>query len=389
MDRISLPPRPDWRRKVEERGLTWHTGEGGAPYWDESAYWRFSEAEIDRLEAAIDELHELCLSAIGHVVRQGRLTEFGHDAAAIALVERSWAERAGQPSLYGRFDLAFDGRELKLLEFNADTPTSLVEAAVVQWWWLEERFPGLDQFNSIHEKMVAAMARLLSRGGGAQVLHLASVRPHAEDEGTIEYLAACAAEAGLACKTLGLDDIGWRTGDREGRFVDLEDADIRLLFKLAPWDWLLEDRFGARLAEAVMAGRLTAIEPAWKMLAANKLLLATLWELNPGHPLLLPATLSREAAESFGAYVRKPATGREGANIEIVERGEPTVRTGGGYADDRFVYQARASMARTSAGYAVLGGWLIDGQPAGLGVRESAGPITSNTARFLPHLFEL
>jgi glutathionylspermidine synthase len=36
--------------------------------------------------------------------------------------------------LYGRFDLAYRGDgPPKLLEYNADTPTALFEAAVVQW----------------------------------------------------------------------------------------------------------------------------------------------------------------------------------------------------------------------------------------------------------------
>ena len=388
MDRISLTPRADWRRKVGECGLAWHTADDGQAYWDESAYWRFSESEIDRLEAATGELYDLVQQAVDHVVRQGRLGDFGYGESAARLIEASWRNRGVAPSLYGRFDLAYDGHDIKLLEFNGDTPTSLVEAAVVQWWWLEERFPGLDQFNSIHEKLVAALRRIGAGMGAGRALHLTCFRPHAEDEGTIEYLAACAAEAGLPAIALGLEDIGWRTGDGRARFVDLADADISLLFKLAPWEWLLKDRFGERLAAEALSGRLTVIEPAWKMLAANKLLLASLWELFAGHPLLSPASLSQADAERFGAYVRKPATGREGANITLVERGEAVERTPGGYSQDRFVYQARARLAHTSAGYAVLGSWIVDGVAAGLGVRESAGPITSNTARFLPHLFQ-
>jgi len=59
------------------------------------------------------------------------------------------------PALYGRLDLVYDGGQIKLLEYNADTPTALVEAAVTQWYWLEDTFADADQFNSIHEKLVA------------------------------------------------------------------------------------------------------------------------------------------------------------------------------------------------------------------------------------------
>ena len=52
------------------------------------------------------------------------------------LIEQTWAKNV--PHLYGRFDFGYDGENLKMFEYNADTPTSLLEAAVVQWQWLEQ-----------------------------------------------------------------------------------------------------------------------------------------------------------------------------------------------------------------------------------------------------------
>lgn len=69
---------------------------------------------------------------------------------------KSWATR--QPSLYSRLDLAYDGvNPPKLLENNADTPTSLYESAFFQWIWLEDQIAAgnlpenADQFNGIRE----------------------------------------------------------------------------------------------------------------------------------------------------------------------------------------------------------------------------------------------
>ena len=187
--------RPDWQAKVEALGLTWHTLADGRPYWDESAYWLFEPAEIDRIEEATDTLYAMVLSAVGRAIEGKSLAAFGYPPSTIALIEQSWAERDRCPSLYSRFDLAYDGHDLKLLEMNADTPTSLLEASVVQWYWLEERFPGLDQFNSIHEKLVHAFRQHGTMTD--RLLHLSSAAPHDEDQGTVGYLAACAAEAGL------------------------------------------------------------------------------------------------------------------------------------------------------------------------------------------------
>jgi hypothetical protein len=156
--REANPPRPDWERRVEEVGLRHHTA-GGVPYWNEEAHYVFSMAEVRRIEDATRELHALCLEAAEAVIEGKRYAELAIPPLAVPLIEASW--EADAPSLYGRFDLSYDGRgEPKMLEYNADTPTSLVEAAVAQWYWLEDRFPGADQFNRIHEALVETWAEL-------------------------------------------------------------------------------------------------------------------------------------------------------------------------------------------------------------------------------------
>jgi glutathionylspermidine synthase len=399
MQRIRTAPRPGWQAKVEERGLDWHTTETGELYWDESVYWRFDADEIDRIEAATETLWDMCRTAVARVVETGQLAGFGYAPQTAQLIERSWKERDEEPSLYARFDLAYDGRDLKLLELNGDTPTSLVEAAVIQWWWLQDTFPDADQFNSIHEKLIAAFQRYAqaARAGEgspppSQMLHLTCVAPHAEDEGTLTYIAACADEAGVDPMFVSLKDIGWREGDGQpGRFVDGDDRRIETLFKLVPWEWLLADPFGQRLAQEAAARRIRLIEPAWKMLASNKRLLVTLWQLFPDHELLLEATMSRERARAFGELVRKPVGGREGENVSLLRTAEvgfdEVAKAGGHYDDDDFVYQRRARLAEADGAYAVIGSWVVRGEACGMGVRESSSPITGNTARFVPHLF--
>jgi glutathionylspermidine synthase len=61
--------------------------------------------------------------------------------------------------------------------------------------------------------------------------------------------------------------------------------------------------------------------------------------------------------------------------------------TSGSHAEDAFVYQKYSDLATSGRTHAVLGSWLIDGEPAGIGIRESDGYITTNTSRFVPHLF--
>jgi glutathionylspermidine synthase len=412
VERRLIAPRPDWREKVEALGLVFHTTEsppapgpndpGGSgatpaavPYWNEAAYYAFSVNDVDRIERATNELHERCLEAVQHVIDQRLYARLGIPASAVPAIERSW--EADPPSLYGRFDLAYDGAGPPLmLEYNADTPTSLYEAAVVQWKWLEECFPGRDQFNSLHERLIASWADLRPRlhgfkSPGGPVVHFAHV-DDVEDLVTVTYLRDTATQAGLRTVGLHVADVGFDQTARE--FVDLDDQAITNLFKLYPWEWAAGEEFGPLLLEPPTP--LHVIEPAWKMVLSNKGILAVLWELFEGHPNLLPAALDRptDEMETWG-YVRKPLLSREGANVTIVRgRGQGTdADTPGDYGAEGFVYQAPAPMPAHDAGdgtvrRAVVGSWVIGQEAGGMGVRETAGLVTDNRSQFVPHVID-
>jgi glutathionylspermidine synthase len=374
--RHTIGPRSHWQSRVEEVGLTYHTLADGKPYWDESAYWEFDAAEINRLEAATAELQQLCLAAGDHILDRDRLGEMHIPAIAAARIRETW--RTEPPALYGRMDLAYDGREIKLLEYNADTPTALIEASVAQWYWLRDCFPEYDQFNSLHEKLVAKWKDLVPFV--SQPVYFGH-DGSAEDHMTITYLRDTAQQAGLRTFAIAMNEIGWEAA--KARFLDLGRQPIRTLFKLYPWEWLVAEEFGPHALLTMNA--VQWIEPIWKMLWSNKALLAILWELNPNHELLLPAYLNspRELTE----YVRKPLFGREGANVTAY-RGGVRVETSDEKEDEvEFVYQKLASLPQIAGNTPVLGSWLIDGEPAGMGIRESSGLITRNNSRFVPHIF--
>ncbi|MDX3307824.1 glutathionylspermidine synthase family protein [Streptomyces sp. NPDC054884] len=393
MRRHTVEPRPGWQRTVEEQGLVYpltrHPDGGLRPYWDESAYYAFTLDEVETLEETVEELHALCLAAAGHLVDAGRLADLGiTDPRIAAAVAEAWRRRAELPSVYGRFDLRYDGTgPAKLLEYNADTPTSLVEAASPQWFWMEDRFPGADQWNSLHERLVAAwkkQAPLLPPGNPLYFAH-SSADELGEDLMTVAYLKETAEQAGLDTDWISMEEIGF--DPLSGRFVDGRLRFIRSCFKLYPWEWLTTDRFAGHVLDTLDNGGGTGstlwIEPAWKMLLSNKALLAVLWELNPGHPHLLPAYLDgpRDLAETTG-YVAKPLLGREGAGVTIHEKGaDPVVRD-----DEPRCYQELAPLPAFDGNHVVLGAWVVDGESAGLGIRESAGLITDEYARFVPHV---
>jgi glutathionylspermidine synthase len=145
---------------------------------------------------------------------------------AIPLIERSF--NADEPSILGRFDLAYDGHSPpKMLEYNADTPTALLEASVIQWFWLKDRFPDTDQFNSIHEKLIEGWRELNHSING--VLYFACVKNAPEDFGTVEYLRDTAHQAGLKTGQLFIEDLGYDS--LNSQFVDNDDNTVQRVFR--------------------------------------------------------------------------------------------------------------------------------------------------------------
>jgi glutathionylspermidine synthase len=380
MKRISIAPRPDWQSLVEARGLVYHTGPDGSPYWDESAYYQFTSEQIDTLEAATASLHACCLTAAQYVIEHGHLAELGIPAVAHDAIRWSWVQQ--ERSLYGRFDLVYDGTQPpKMLEYNADTPTSLVEGAVAQWYWLQDRFPDSDQFNSVWEALVAAWKSLQADGRlrGAPLYFTALEDP--EDWMTISLLRDTAEEAGIPTEEIVIDDIGWDTARRA--FVDLQGRDIRSVFKLYPWEWLLKDQFGANALATYQ--NVQWIEPLWKFVLSSKGILPVMWRLFPGHPNLLPCYT--DSPRGLTRYAAKPMIGREGANVTL-HTPEGETATPGRYGDYPRVYQELCPLPDFDGHRPVIGSWVVNGEPHGIGIRESDGPITDNRSRFVPHLFE-
>ncbi len=372
MQRHPSNPRPDWRERVEHIGLTYHSHENG-PYWDESACYELTAQEVDALEKAANTLHFLCIDAAEAVIQNNWWSRLGIPEIAVPSILRSW--QRDDFSLYGRFDLSFDGiTPPKLLEYNADTPTALVEAAVAQWFWLQDTRPEADQFNSIHERLIEAWRRW-----GGKMIHFSSIKEHAEDEQTVLYLRDTCEQAGVKTKNVFIEDIGWDR-NRE-KFVDLDNEIIERCFKLYPWEWLWHEEFSTQLAQEPIE----FMEPTWKMLLSNKGLLPILWELFPDHPNLLPAY---ESADPLGArYIRKPKLSREGSNVTWVEGGVVVEETEGDYGEEGHVYQALASIPDFEGHHPVFGVWVVDHEAAGLGIREDTRRITGNLSRFVPHFF--
>ena len=382
MKRVACAERANWREIAEQTGFDFHTIDD-APYWVENAYYEFSLEQIERdIERPSAELEDMCLELVKRAIDDERILS----VLQIPRAYWNWLSasfKRGDLSLYGRFDLRYDGQgPAKLLEYNADTPTGAFETGVFQWQWLEDAIArkalpdDADQFNSLHERLIEGW-RVIGKG---RRLHMAGLRDTAEDAGTLAYIEDCAQQAGLATKRVEMEDIGRARG---GRFVDLDNEPIELLFKLYPWEWMMREAFGASLPGAPTQ----FVEPPWRAILSNKGILPLLWAMFPNHPNLLPAYFEGDAkaAELGSSYARKPLFSREGANVELVAGGKPVDRDEGPYGAEGFIRQALAPLPEFDGNHTVIGSWIAAGQPCGLNVREDATAITKNSSRFLPH----
>lgn len=382
MKKVQVDERPDWRKTVENQGFAFHTIDGER-YWDERAYYLFTEQQVTQdIEGPTKALHELCMDLVDRVVNsEALLTRLAIPTAFFDLVRTSWKE--GHPHLYGRFDFAYNGNgAAKCYEFNADTPTSLLEAGSIQLLWLEEQIQrgvlprSATQFNSIAEDLLRAFEAFPKDSP----FYFAAMSGSVEDRGTTEFMRAMAAQAGMETRHIDIEDIGLTA---EGRFVDLNGRWIERLFKLHAWEHIFHEAFGA----AVCGCDTQFVEPAWKAILSNKGMLALLWEFNEGHPNLLPTFIDNDPRAALGkGWVRKPFFSREGANVELRTAAGTHLIEDGPYTDAPYVLQRFAPLPKFGESYTLIGSWVVGDLPSGMGVREDSTLITKDTSRFIPHV---
>ena len=199
--------RADWKARVEQQGLLWHTDDDGRETWNEQAAYLLSPAEVQRLCQAASELAEMYHEAAEHVVKKNLWPLIGLQNHESELIASSWKRR--EWSLHGRFDFLFDVQGCpRLLEYNAETALSLIETAVIQKRWLGEVMPKHGQFNQLEESLVQAW-----RESGFKHVHCAWRPRHAEVEGTVSYMAQLMRRVGIQATMMAMHRMGWNSRD--------------------------------------------------------------------------------------------------------------------------------------------------------------------------------
>lgn len=379
------------KKYLESLGFFWHTDDDNSNYISNEIV-AITEQEALSFENAANELYEMFVHAGQYVIDNNLFHDIGIPFNLVKSIKLSW-ENEVHWHLYGRFDLAggVDGLPIKLLEFNADTPTSLYETAIIQWAIL--KYNNLQenlQFNGVYEALVDNFKRIVTLDSDIDRFDHAyegwkflftSIRGNTEEENTVRLLQHIASDAGFKTNFAYIEDVDF--SKEEGIFY--EDQNYELWFKLIPWEMIaIEEPDLAMLLEQIIENQKAIIfNPPYSLLFQSKGIMKILWDLYPNHPLLLQTSFEPLKDKKC---VKKPIFGREGGNISIIESsGNISISNEGEYENYKMIYQEYTQLQKDNNGNSYQAGLFFAYEACGLGFRKG-GEIIDNYSKFVGHI---
>ncbi|NPA28438.1 MAG: glutathionylspermidine synthase family protein [Epsilonproteobacteria bacterium] len=377
---------------LESLGFAWHTDIDNTSYISDELVV-ITEDEARAYQEAANELYDMFVEAGEYVIENNLFHEVGIPFNLIELVKETW-ENDVHWHLYGRFDFAggIDGKPIKLLEFNADTPTALFESAIIQWAILKQNnLEESAQFNYIYEALLDNFKRIVTLDEDVSRFEelyegwkflFSSIKGNIEEENTTRLLQHIATEAGYITNFAYVDEVEF---NESGIYYDEEKYE--LWFKLIPWeDIAIEEPDLAVLLTAIVNNQEAIIfNPAYTLMFQSKAMLKILWDLYPNHPLLLETSFEPIPGKK---QVRKPIFGREGEDVAILdENGNIIKEKKGHYHNHKMVYQEYVELPQDINGNRYQAGVFFAYEGCGVGFRKG-GEIIDNLSKFVGHIIK-
>jgi glutathionylspermidine synthase len=378
--------------KLDKIGFTWHTDSDGTKYVSDELV-EITQEEAEAYYEAGNELYDMFVEAAEYVIENELFFELGIPFNLIDMIKKSW-ENDVHWHIYGRFDLAggVDGAPIKLIEFNADTPTSLFETALLQWALLKEN--NMDenkQFNNIYEAIADNFKRLITLDedistfkehyDGWKIL-FSCIEGDDEEEATTRLLQQIATDAGFITAFEYIQNVKF---DDNGIY-DSEDNPYEYWFKLYPFEDIAHDEpeLATVLTTIMQNQKAILLNPPYTLLFQSKGIMKILWDLYPNHPLLLKTSF--EPLDTL--HVEKCVFGREGANTKIIDaNGDIITKTDGEYDNYKKVYQEYVDFNKDSKGAKYQAGLFFAFESCGLSFRKG-GEIMDNMSKFVGHFIK-
>ncbi|WP_419766850.1 glutathionylspermidine synthase family protein [Arcobacter sp.] len=379
---------------LESIGFVWHTDEDETSYISDEIV-QISEEEANAYYEATNELYDMFCEAGDYVIENNLFHEINIPFNLVNLIKESW-ENDVHWHLYSRFDLAggIDGKPIKLIEFNADTPTAVFETAIIQWAMLKaNNLDEASQFNNLYDALKDNFKRIITmeddiekfeefyKDLGWKIL-FSSIASISEDINTTKLLQHIATEAGFNTDFEYIDKVQFND---EGIFKD--DVNFEFWFKLIPWENIAIDESElALILEDIVANKKAIIfNPAYTLMFQSKGFMKILWDLYPNHPLLLETSFEPLIGKK---QVEKRCFGREGANVAIINSDNSLdMKTDGDYEGFKAIYQEYVELPVDESGNSYQAGVFYAYEACALGFRKG-GKILNNMSKFVGHIIK-
>ncbi|NPA59634.1 MAG: glutathionylspermidine synthase family protein, partial [Epsilonproteobacteria bacterium] len=280
---------------LEEIGFSWHTDTDGTKYISDELV-EVTQKEAETYYEATNEIYDMFVEAAEYVIENDLFFDIGIPFNLVDAIKKSW-ENDVHWHIYGRFDLAggIDGKDIKLIEFNADTPTSLFETALLQWAILKHNNMDEEkQFNNLYEAISQNFRRLITlfedtklfdeRYDGWKIL-FSSVEGDDEEEATTRLLQQMATDAGFNTSFEYLQNVKF---DEDGIY-DANENEYEYWFKLYPWEDIAidENELATTLTSIMKNQKAIILNPAYTLLFQSKGIMKIMYDLFPDSPYLL------------------------------------------------------------------------------------------------------
>jgi glutathionylspermidine synthase len=379
---------------LESIGFVWHTDSDNSSYISDEIVV-ISEDEANAYYEATNELYDMFAQAGQYVIDNDLFHELNIPFNLVEIIKESWKNEVHW-HLYSRFDLAggIDGKPIKLIEFNADTPTSLFETAIIQWAMLKaNNLDEASQFNNLYEALKDNFKRIITldsdiekfeehyAGLGWKIL-FSSISSSSEDINTTKLLQHIASEAGFNTDFEFIENVQFND---EGIYKD--DELFEFWFKLIPWENIAieESELALILTEIITNQKAIIFNPAYTLMFQSKGFMKILWDLYPNHPLLLETSFEPLVGKK---QVEKRCFGREGANVKIINSDQSIdEQTSGDYEGHKAIYQEYVEFPKDISGNSYQAGVFYAYEACGLGFRRG-GKILNNMSKFVGHIIK-
>lgn len=358
--------------------LQWFAGED---YFSEELLG-FHLSEVEKIKFVAKEAYSIFEKATDKIINEKQLDYLNIPSYFHRIIEKTWKERSHFPFLYGRFDLngGLDNKDVRVIEFNADTCSTLPETIYWQNTQIKE-LQGKQDFNNLASDIEYLLKKIKANVKFQDPYFLVSSFGYIEDKLNCESVLDIASKCGYNCLHANLEDITFSEDEGILYQIGKEFQPVDVWFKLIPWDWIFnEEPELAKTLITIIEKKLSIVlNPPYTAIWQNKRFLAYITEHFSNRYIAETYLDSSKLTD----YVEKPLYGRLGENIRIV--GNDSVSSKGDYESQQKIYQKYYPLASDSENYFYQIGMFYTDKPSALNLRTQNSKIITDDCEFMSH----